>query len=129
MDSTQAFLDAWTAACGSTNSNNDLHIYLKEGINLLGSVSFEGHNYTSPDITLRIDGTRLLKRIIYRILGQANDWLSFERVSGVSIVGGALDAKGSSLWGCKAKCNNCPAGATVFFTLLLNLISSLSKHL
>lgn len=63
---------------------------------MLGSVSFEGHNYTSPDITLRIDGTRLLKRIIYRILGQANDWLSFERVSGVSIVGGALDAKGSS---------------------------------
>jgi hypothetical protein len=64
LDSTQAFLDAWTAACGSTNSNNDLHIYLKEGINLLGSVSFEGHNYTSPDITLRIDGTRLLMRII-----------------------------------------------------------------
>jgi polygalacturonase len=64
LDSTQAFLDAWTAACGSTNSNNDLHIYLKEGINLLGSVSFEGHNYTSPDITLRIDGTRLIMRII-----------------------------------------------------------------
>ena len=30
-----------------------------------------------------------------------------------TLVGGALDAKGSSLRGCKAKGNNCPAGATV----------------
>uniref|UniRef100_A0A2K1ZDN6 Uncharacterized protein n=1 Tax=Populus trichocarpa TaxID=3694 RepID=A0A2K1ZDN6_POPTR len=108
----------------------DLFLIL-EGINLLGSVSFEGHNYTSPDITLRIDGTRLIMRIIAYLIpkrcsvmvkdsrsaqqvssSSQGVHLFFERVSGVSIVGGALDAKGSSLWGFKAKCNNCPAGAT-----------------
>ncbi|KAJ4722321.1 polygalacturonase-like [Melia azedarach] len=106
-DSTQAFIKAWAAACGSTES---ITIYVPRGRYLLGSMAFKG-DCKSPDITIRIDGT-LVAPTDYRVLGQANNWLSFEGVSGVSIIGGALDAKGSALWVCKAAGSNCPNGAT-----------------
>ncbi|XP_021674959.2 polygalacturonase-like isoform X2 [Hevea brasiliensis] len=105
--STKAFLDAWAAACGSTGSTM---IYVPKGRYLLGSMVFKGA-CKSPDITIRIDGT-LVAPGDYHILGQAANWLSFEGVVGISIVGGALDAKGSPLWACKAKGSNCPNGAT-----------------
>ncbi|XP_021687928.2 polygalacturonase-like [Hevea brasiliensis] len=106
-DSTKAFLDAWTAACGSADSTM---IYVPRGRYWLGSMVFAG-GCKSPDITIQIDGT-LVAPGDYRILGQAANWLSFEGVAGVSIVGGALDAKGSPLWACKAKGNDCPSGAS-----------------
>ncbi|MCI33927.1 polygalacturonase-like, partial [Trifolium medium] len=36
----------------------------------------------------------------------------FEKVSGVSIQGGVLDGKGTSLWDCKNSGKSCPIGAT-----------------
>ncbi|KAH9765410.1 Pectin lyase-like superfamily protein [Citrus sinensis] len=99
-DSTQAFAKAWAAACASTESAT---INVPKG---------------SSDITFRIDGT-LVAPADYCVLGQADNWLSFEGVSGVSIIGGALDAKGSSLWACKASGTNCPDGATVLHNCLL----------
>eukprot|EP00258_Populus_trichocarpa_P050458 XP_024466477.1 polygalacturonase [Populus trichocarpa] len=68
-DSTQAFLDAWAAACGSTDPTI---IYIPEGRYLLGSVAFTGGNCKSPDIIVRIDGT-LIAPEDYRILGLARD--------------------------------------------------------
>ena len=65
----------------------------------------------SSDITFRIDGT-LVAPADYSVLGQSDNWLSFEGVSSVSIIGGAVDAKGSSLWACKGAGSNCPNGAT-----------------
>ncbi|EEF37976.1 Polygalacturonase precursor, putative [Ricinus communis] len=106
-DSTKAFLDAWAAACGSTDSTM---IYVPKGRYLLGSMSFKG-GCKSHSITIRIDGT-LVAPEDYLILGKATSWLSFEGVDGVSIIGGALDAKGSTLWDCKAKGTDCPTGAT-----------------
>ncbi|KAJ4722320.1 polygalacturonase-like [Melia azedarach] len=106
-DSTQAFIKAWAAACACTESTT---IYVPKGRYLLGSIAFKG-DCRGSDITFRIDGT-LVAPADYRVLGQADTWLGFEGVSGVSITGGALDAKGSSLWACKASGNNCPNGAT-----------------
>ncbi|KAJ4830154.1 hypothetical protein Tsubulata_043517 [Turnera subulata] len=71
-----------------------------------------------------IDGT-LVAPEDYRILGQSKSWISFENVTGVSILGGALDTKGSSLWACKAAKGNCPKGAT--HITLMYLVSM--KHL
>ncbi|KAE8715034.1 Polygalacturonase [Hibiscus syriacus] len=107
-DSTKAFLMAWQAACGSADSTL---IYVPKGRYLLGSTSFRGI-CKSPRITFRIDGT-LVAPLDYRVLGKSTDWISFQGVNGVSIVGGALDAKGSSLWACKHSHTNCPAGATL----------------
>ncbi|XVF82491.1 hypothetical protein PTKIN_Ptkin16aG0053100 [Pterospermum kingtungense] len=106
-DSTKAFLNAWNAACGSADSTL---IYVPKGRYLLGSMAFKG-KCKSPQITTRIDGT-LVGPVDYQVLGNSANWLSFEGVSGVSIIGGALDAKGTSLWACKASHTNCPSGAT-----------------
>lgn len=38
---------------------------------------------------------------------------SFKEVSGVSIIGGVLDAKGSAWWTCKTSGGSCSGGATV----------------
>ncbi|KAG8471388.1 hypothetical protein CXB51_036910 [Gossypium anomalum] len=106
-DSTKAFLMAWKAACASADSTI---IYVPKGRYLLGSMAFQG-GCKSPQIIFRIDGT-LVAPQDYRVLGKSTDWLSFEGVNGVSILGGALDAKGPSLWACKASLSNCPSGAT-----------------
>ncbi|KAK8258692.1 hypothetical protein V6Z11_D13G003800 [Gossypium hirsutum] len=106
-DSTKAFLMAWKAACASADSTI---IYVPKGRYLLGSMAFQG-GCKSPQIIFRIDGT-LVAPQDYRVLGKSTDWLSFEGVNGVSILGGALDAKGPSLWACKASHSNCPSGAT-----------------
>ncbi|KAI5317728.1 hypothetical protein L3X38_037435 [Prunus dulcis] len=77
---------------------------------LLNAIVFKGDNCKSTDITFRIDGT-LIASSDYRILGQSFNWLSFEGVTGVSIIGGALDAKGTALWACKlAGSTDCPNG-------------------
>ncbi|KAK9949797.1 hypothetical protein M0R45_005309 [Rubus argutus] len=108
-DSTQAFLDAWAAACASPVSTE---INVPKGRYLLNSMAFKG-DCKSPQITFRSDGT-LVASPDYRVLGQASNWLGFEGVSGVAIVGGTLDAKGSALWACKlsTEAANCPNGAT-----------------
>ncbi|KAH7514850.1 hypothetical protein FEM48_Zijuj11G0134100 [Ziziphus jujuba var. spinosa] len=106
-DSTQAFLNAWSAACSSSDSTV---IVVPKGRYLLSSMSFKG-DCKSLHITFQIDGT-LVAPADYRILGQFENWFSFEGVSRVSIVGGALDAKGPALWACKASGKGCPSGAT-----------------
>ncbi|KAJ0035679.1 hypothetical protein Pint_24952 [Pistacia integerrima] len=104
-DSTQAFIKAWAAASGSEESTT---IYVPKGRHLPGSMAFKG-DCKNSDITIRIDRT-LVAPADYRILGKADNWLSFEGVSGVSIIGGALDAKGTALWNCKDKGTKCPNG-------------------
>ncbi|KAL6227862.1 hypothetical protein ACLB2K_001818 [Fragaria x ananassa] len=108
-DSTQAFLETWSAACGTSSDSSE--IYVPKGRYLLGAMAFKGD--CNSHVTFRIDGT-LVASPDYRVLGQANNWFSFERVSGVTIIGGALDAKGSALWACKlsTKTTSCPNGAT-----------------
>ncbi|KAK8629300.1 hypothetical protein V6N13_078145 [Hibiscus sabdariffa] len=106
-DCTKAFLMAWGAACASADSTI---IYVPKGRYLVGSMVFRGV-CKSPRITISIDGT-MVAPLDYRVLGKSSNWLSFEGVNGVSISGGALDAKGPSLWACKASHTNCPAGAT-----------------
>ncbi|KAM6546906.1 hypothetical protein CsatB_027642 [Cannabis sativa] len=107
-DSTDSFLRAWEAACASTD---DALIYVPKGRYLVRPLAFKGP-CKSLHITVRIDGT-LVAPEDYQVLGGAENWLNFQRVSGVSIVGGAFDARGPALWACKANpANNCPSGAT-----------------
>ncbi|CAB4268630.1 unnamed protein product [Prunus armeniaca] len=71
IDSTQAFLDAWTAACASSDSTT---LYVPKGRYLLrNAMVFKGDNCKSTDVTFRIDGT-LIASWDYQILGQAGNW-------------------------------------------------------
>ncbi|KAM3691246.1 hypothetical protein ACJW31_08G002200 [Castanea mollissima] len=108
-DSSPAFLNAWSTACASLDSST---INVPKGRYLIGSLAFKD----------------------YRVLGQASNWLSFEGVSGVTIIGGALDAKGSGLWACKAAATNCPSGATTLsftnsYNIRINGLLSLNSQM
>ncbi|XP_044500239.1 polygalacturonase-like [Mangifera indica] len=119
-DSSKAFLDAWTKACGSSEA---VTIYVPQGRFLLGKIEFKGE-CKNNDITLRIDGT-LVAPSDYNIFENAGNWILFEHVNGVSINGGTLDGQGSGLWTCKKTGKSCPSGATTLeFTNSNNIVIS-----
>ena len=105
-DSTSAFLNAWGAACASANAST---ITVPKGTFLLASLAFDADYCKTSHITFCIHGTL----VAAPVLPQPTTWLSFHGVTGVSIFGGTLDAKGPPLWACKASTTNCPTGATV----------------
>lgn len=104
-DSSKAIVSAWSAACGSPTHAT---IYVPRGRFLVRRVAFTGPCKSSK-ITFQIDGT-LLAPSSYT---NTAEWMAFDQVHGVSIVGGTIDGQGASLWSCKSKGHNCPAGARV----------------
>ncbi|PQQ09817.1 polygalacturonase-like [Prunus yedoensis var. nudiflora] len=106
-DSTQAFLSAWAKACASVEP---AVIYIPRGRFLLHNVVFAGPCKNNA-ITFLIAGT-LVAPSDYRVIGNADNWISFEDVEGVTISGGILDGQGTDLWACKAAGKSCPNGAT-----------------
>ncbi|KAK8993218.1 hypothetical protein V6N11_033321 [Hibiscus sabdariffa] len=106
-DSTKAFLAAWAQACASTTPAS---IYVPRGSFLLRNVKFQGQ-CSNRAISIRIDGT-LVAPVDYRVIGNADSWVAFQDVDGVSIFGGKFDARGAGLWACKNSGNSCPGGAT-----------------
>ena len=116
-DSTKAFLHAWAAACASASPAT---IYVPPGRYFLRNAVFSGCK--NHAITFRIDAT-LVAPADYRVIGNAGNWLAFEDVTGVSILGGILDGQGTGLWACKNSGKSCPSGATVrsIYTTILAL--------
>ncbi|XP_050368891.1 polygalacturonase-like [Argentina anserina] len=106
-DSTKAFLSAWAKACASVNPPV---IYVPEGRFLLRNVEFDGPCKNSR-ISFRIAGT-IVAPSDYRVIGNADNWLLFRHVNGVTISGGILDGQGTGLWACKDSGKSCPSGAT-----------------
>lgn len=106
---TKAFLNAWAAACATTQPAS---IYVPPGRYLLRNAYFSGKLCKNTAITIRIDGT-LVAPSDYSVIGNSGNWLKFERITGVSIYGGTLDGQGASLWACKNSGKSCPKGATV----------------
>ncbi|KAK3200120.1 hypothetical protein Dsin_023535 [Dipteronia sinensis] len=108
-DSTQAFVNAWARACGSTVAAT---IYVPLGRFLLRNVVFNGKDCKNNNIVVRIDGT-LVAPADYNFIRNVNHWIFFEHVDGVSVLGGIFDSQGAGLWTCKrAGHNGCPNGAT-----------------
>ncbi|XP_060211294.1 polygalacturonase-like [Lycium barbarum] len=108
FDSSKAFISAWTAACASTSPAT---IYVPKGTYLLGNAYFNGQTCKCNAITIHIEGT-LVAPSDYNVIGKSGNWIKFERVTRVSIVGGTLDGQGSGLWACKNSGKGCPKGTT-----------------
>ncbi|KAL9380262.1 hypothetical protein Peur_025919 [Populus x canadensis] len=89
-DSTQPFLEAWSAACSSVSPST---IYVPKGSYLLKATVFRGP--CKNKITVQIDGT-LVAPTDYRALGNSGYWILFIKVNRVSVFGGTLDAKDKS---------------------------------
>ncbi|XP_010248076.1 PREDICTED: polygalacturonase-like [Nelumbo nucifera] len=128
-DSTKAFLSAWSGACGSASP---AMIYVPRGRYLLKQATFGG-NCKNSAITIRIDGI-LVAPSDYRVLGNADTWLMFQGVNGVTLNGGTLDGRGTALWACKATGKNCPDGATTLTfvnskNIVINGLSSINSQM
>lgn len=113
-DASPAFRKAWAVAC---SSHTPVTIYVPRKRYLLSQVIFKGPCLNSG-ITFRIDG--ILVAPDYKKMGSIDNWVIFDNVDGVTIIGGYLDGQGSSLWACKGTGHACPAGASVRHTSLLN---------
>ncbi|PHT59603.1 hypothetical protein CQW23_01966 [Capsicum baccatum] len=108
-DSSNASLSAWGAACDSTSVAT---IYMPCGSYLIRNAYFDGQTCKSKDITIQIDGI-LLDPSDYNVIGNAESWIKFEKVTGVSIYDGTFYGQGAGLWACKTSGKNCPKGTTV----------------
>ncbi|KAF7845092.1 polygalacturonase-like [Senna tora] len=137
VDSTHAFLSAWDKACNSNMvSSTIIIIYVPLGRFLIGSVVFKG-KCNNIEITFRIDGTLVAPLLSkYGEIGNNNgNWLLFDDVDGVSIIGVVIDGQGASLWDCKRSGNyKCPSGATnLGFTnsnnIMMNGVTSLNSQM
>ncbi|KAM7277769.1 hypothetical protein ACFE04_004903 [Oxalis oulophora] len=106
-ESTKAFISAWSQACSSSTPST---IYVPQGRFLLLNVVFQGPCKNNA-INIRIDGT-LVAPSDYNVIGNAGNWIFFDKVNGVSVYGGVLDGQGSGLWDCKHSGKDCPSGAT-----------------
>lgn len=114
-DVSKVFLRAWNLACASRNPAG---IYVPRGRYLIRApIVFSGHD-CKHSMFLRIEGT-IVASTDYNLLGKHGNWIKFERVNGLTISGGIIDAKGAALWNCKKSGKNCPTGATVCYILLL----------
>ncbi|KZV34800.1 polygalacturonase-like [Dorcoceras hygrometricum] len=124
-DCADAFLSAWDAAC---SGRQPVTIYVPPGRYLSGKIRFDGASCRNDAITIRIDGT-LVAPSNYNVLGDTDSWLKFESVTGVSIYGGALDARGNTLWACKKSDKICPQGATslLFYNSKKIIVNGLSS--
>ncbi|KAI3697160.1 hypothetical protein L6452_29965 [Arctium lappa] len=129
-DSTKPFMSAWSAACGSSKPAT---IFVPKGRYMVGGLRFRGP-CKNRAITIRIDGT-LVAPNNYGVLGDADYWLIFHGVDGVTVQGGTLDAQGAGLWACKSSnSKNCPDGATSLAisnsnNVVVNGLSSLNSQM
>ncbi|KAG6390744.1 hypothetical protein SASPL_148489 [Salvia splendens] len=123
-DSSSAFLKAWAAACSSVEQST---IYVPKGTFLVNSIVFSGA--CKSKMQLRIYGA-LVAPYDYKSFLSDQAWITFEYVNGVSVVGGDIDARGSSYWACKKSGANCPFGARSFSFQTCNdvEINGLTSH-
>lgn len=105
-DSAKALLGAWSVACGSPVPAT---IYVPSGRFLISQAAMSGPCKSSKT-TIQIDGT-LVAPSGYS--DGTDQWITFEHVDGLSVVGGTIDGRGGPLWECKSKGHGCPDGATV----------------
>lgn len=123
-DSTKAFLAAWHIACASSNPTT---IIVPKGRFLVENLVFQGNKCKHAPISFRIAGS-IIAPGDFKVIARSEQWISFERVTDVSIYGGVLDAQGTSLWKCKNGGGHCPTGAKVCLTHMKQPIFLIYVH-
>ncbi|KAI3930420.1 hypothetical protein MKW92_014128 [Papaver armeniacum] len=108
MDSTKAFLQAWSLACSSTAP---AMMFIPRGTYLVNTIAFSGP-CKSARVTVRIDGKIQAPPSSYWEIGNYGNWILFQGINGLTINGGILDARGSPFWICRRASAYCPQGAT-----------------
>ncbi|KAK8921012.1 hypothetical protein KSP39_PZI019981 [Platanthera zijinensis] len=102
-DSAPAFMAAWKNAC---SSGKPATMVVPEGQFLVSRALFQGPCKNNK-IRIFIEGSL----VGYYGYSGAPEWITFKYVTGVSVYGGTFDARGQSLWACKAARRHCPNGS------------------
>ncbi|RWW01312.1 hypothetical protein BHE74_00035419 [Ensete ventricosum] len=104
-DAANPFLNAWAAACSSTEP---AAIYVPAGRFLISQATFKGpckNNATR----IFVDGTLVAPSTYCAV----PNWLLFMAVRGLSIFGGTIDGQGQAFWACRKAGRRCPQGAMI----------------
>ncbi|XP_020576629.1 probable polygalacturonase At1g80170 [Phalaenopsis equestris] len=132
-DDTNAFLNAWKAACADTR-NPYVVVSSKGGKNyMLSKIIFEGP--CRSKLRFLISGGLVAPNRVWT--NQIDTWIVFKNVPGLEVLGsGLIDGKGSIWWDClsKHRCNNAPyimefMGCHYLRVMNLRLKDSPGKHL
>ncbi|KAI3511423.1 hypothetical protein L1887_18576 [Cichorium endivia] len=103
-DSSQAFHNAWKAACAASSSSM---VYIPRGTFMTKPVVFSGP--CRSRILFQIDGT-LVAPPNYQDMGNSGFWILFTKLSRLTVQGGTIDARGTKFWACRRTGSHCPAG-------------------
>ncbi|KAI3997407.1 hypothetical protein MKX01_017777 [Papaver californicum] len=115
--STNSLLKTWANACKSIKPST---IYVPPGTYLINQAVFSGP--CKNKITFRIDGTLVAPANYYGV-GNTGSWILFSDVTGVTVLGGTINAHGSGYWACKRSGRSCPQGArSMSFTSSKNIV-------
>ncbi|XP_042518625.1 polygalacturonase-like [Macadamia integrifolia] len=115
-DSSPAMLQAWEGAC--KNSTEPTTIIVPSKKYFLSSAKLDGPCTNKFTITFQMEGSTLIAPDYTKMSDSKglplDYWVIFQTVQGVSLIGGALEAQGKTLWDCKggAASAQCPPGAT-----------------
>ncbi|KAL5702435.1 galacturonan 1,4-alpha-galacturonidase [Ranunculus cassubicifolius] len=97
-DNAKAFLNAWTQACGATQTTK---LLIPAGRYLTGPVNFQGQ--CKNRVEVQLDGTIVAPADLYGI----QDWINFKYITGFTLSGkGGFDGQGKLTWSqnqCKDK--------------------------
>lgn len=110
-DSTKAFLRAWSSACSSATTTAT--VYVPRGTFMLKPLVFRGPCRSSRIVFQMGAATTLVAPSNYWELGNSGNWILFIKVTGLSIYGGTVDARGAGFWHCRRFGKSCTAGARV----------------
>ncbi|KAK9146173.1 hypothetical protein Sjap_006076 [Stephania japonica] len=124
LDKWHCFLSAWPSACTSDAATS---VLVPNGSYLLTRVVFSGQYKNT--VTFQIDGT-LVAPTEYG----TDNWITFDGVSGVTILGSTPDGQGAGLWACKNAGKSCPSGAaSLKFTnsreVLISRLTSMNSQM
>ncbi|KAF6173828.1 hypothetical protein GIB67_003829 [Kingdonia uniflora] len=94
MDSTQAFMKAWVAAC---HWRGNARLVVPLGTFLTGQVTFQGPCNSLNPIVVQVRGTIKAQTDISEY--PSPEWFSFEEINGLVLTGGGtFDGQGPSVW-------------------------------
>ncbi|OVA02615.1 Glycoside hydrolase [Macleaya cordata] len=92
-ESTQAFMQAWVAAC---HSKGNARLLVPQGTFLVGPVIFQGP-CSSPMMVVQVQGTVKATTDISEY--DEDHWFLFENINGLTVTGGGtFDGQGASSW-------------------------------
>ncbi|XP_010266273.1 PREDICTED: exopolygalacturonase-like [Nelumbo nucifera] len=100
-DDSQAFAEAWKAACGASGT---VTLEIPKATYLVGPVKFSGPCTNVKSITVDMKGY-LKATTDLKMYGKTDDWIEFGWVDGLTLTGdGTFDGQGAESW----SFNKCP---------------------